>query len=209
MVKWVGGGKAGKVWRRVGNIALCVLMGWVLLAGCFGILFPFAIEAAGPETREARLAFFREGELCDFPGYGEEHPVFSAGTTSATPERLVRYLNLDGEPKAMRVADDVEVQLCWEERVCTRFLFWRSCIWEERQQVLLFPQVPHSSPEDREFGPRQADSRPPSDGEHVVQEGETLWGIALRYNINVWDLARINGLEHPYTIYPGGVIKLY
>jgi len=206
--KLTGGGKAGRGWRIFGKTVLSILVVLLLLAGCFGLGFP--AEAAGPQTRGARLAFFREGELYDLPGYGEEYPVSSVETTTATPERVVRYLEVAGsEPRALQVADNVEVRLCWEEQVCTRFLFWKSCSWEQRQQTLIFPRVPHSSPEDREFGPRQADSRPPSDGEHVVQERETLWGIALRYNINVWDLALINGLEHPYTIYPGGVIKLY
>ncbi len=31
---------------------------------------------------------------------------------------------------------------------------------------------------------------------HVVQQGETLWGIAKEYNTNVDDIARVNGIEN-------------
>jgi len=206
--KWTGGGKAGRGWLALGRATLCILVGLFLLAGCFGLGFP--AEASGAQTRGARLEFFREGEPYDFPGYGEEYWVFSAETTSATPERQIRYLNLGGEPQELGVGSDVEVRLCWEEQTCTRFLFWKSCSWEEKQQTLLFPRVPHSSSEDREFGPRQADSRPSSDDDvYIVQDGDTLWDIAVRYNLDVWALARINGLEHPYIIHPRDVIKLY
>jgi len=127
--KWTGGGKAGRGWLALGRATLCILVGLFLLAGCFGLGFP--AEASGAQTRGARLEFFREGEPYDFPGYGEEYRVFSAETTSATPERQIRYLNLEGEPQELGVGSDVEVRLCWEEQVCTRFLFWKSCSWEE------------------------------------------------------------------------------
>ena len=42
-----------------------------------------------------------------------------------------------------------------------------------------------------------------SPGVYVVQPGENLFRIALRYNMT-WDvLARVNGLCFPYLVYPG------
>lgn len=38
---------------------------------------------------------------------------------------------------------------------------------------------------------------------HVVQRGETLYGIARRYGVNMWTLARVNSLTNPNRIYVG------
>ncbi|MGM0481424.1 MAG: peptidoglycan DD-metalloendopeptidase family protein [Pseudomonadota bacterium] len=43
---------------------------------------------------------------------------------------------------------------------------------------------------------------------YTVKKGETLYTIAFRANLNVADLARINQLQEPYTIYPGQQLKL-
>jgi len=40
-------------------------------------------------------------------------------------------------------------------------------------------------------------------GTYVVQPGDTLIGIALRYGINVWEMMYANGLFGSYMIYPG------
>jgi lipoprotein NlpD len=50
------------------------------------------------------------------------------------------------------------------------------------------------------FGARPAD--------HVVRSGDTLWSIAWRYRLDVYALARANGLAAPYTIRPGQRIRL-
>ncbi|MFP4394902.1 MAG: LysM peptidoglycan-binding domain-containing protein [Anaerolineales bacterium] len=53
---------------------------------------------------------------------------------------------------------------------------------------------------------------PPPSGDgattHVVQAGENLFRIALRYNYDYFYLARYNGITNPATIYPGQVIKI-
>ena len=53
---------------------------------------------------------------------------------------------------------------------------------------------------------------PPESGDgvttHVVQAGENLFRIALRYNYDYFYLARYNGISNPATIYPGQVIKI-
>jgi LysM repeat protein len=41
------------------------------------------------------------------------------------------------------------------------------------------------------------------DGHHTVQAGENLFRIALRYGMTFDTLAAANGLNYPYTIYPG------
>lgn len=43
---------------------------------------------------------------------------------------------------------------------------------------------------------------------HVVQKGETLYYIAWRYAKDYLELAAINGITPPYTIYPGQRIRL-
>ncbi len=42
--------------------------------------------------------------------------------------------------------------------------------------------------------------------QHVVQRGETLAGIARRYGVSLWGLARANGISNPSLIYAGQVL---
>lgn len=51
--------------------------------------------------------------------------------------------------------------------------------------------------------PGTALAAPNRDSIHVVQRGETLSGIAARYGVNMWTLARMNGITHPNLIYVG------
>lgn len=43
---------------------------------------------------------------------------------------------------------------------------------------------------------------------HIVKKGETLSGIASRYNTTYQQLAKINGIKNPHLIYPGQKIKV-
>ena len=43
---------------------------------------------------------------------------------------------------------------------------------------------------------------------HLVEEGETLYSIAWRYDFNTRELATINGLSEPYQIRKGQVISI-
>lgn len=49
---------------------------------------------------------------------------------------------------------------------------------------------------------------PVTQGVHTVRKGETLFAIAWRYHRDYKDLARINGINWPYRIYPGQKIRL-
>jgi len=51
--------------------------------------------------------------------------------------------------------------------------------------------------------PSTAWAAPTLDRVHVVQRGETLSGIAARYGMNMWTLARMNGITNPNRIYVG------
>lgn len=53
-------------------------------------------------------------------------------------------------------------------------------------------------------------SQPPSEkiNDHWVSEGETLYAIAWRYNMDVAALARANGIEKPYRINVGQTLRL-
>jgi len=45
---------------------------------------------------------------------------------------------------------------------------------------------------------------PPSSGSiHVVVSGDTLYGIARRYGVNMWDIVHANGIANPNLIHPG------
>ncbi|MBN1642747.1 MAG: LysM peptidoglycan-binding domain-containing protein [Anaerolineae bacterium] len=43
---------------------------------------------------------------------------------------------------------------------------------------------------------------------HVVQPGETLWSIALRYGTTPWQIAAINGIANPNFIYAGRTLRI-
>ena len=47
-----------------------------------------------------------------------------------------------------------------------------------------------------------------SASKHTVLRGDTLFGIAWRYGMDYRELASINGIASPYTIYPGQQLKL-
>ena len=60
-------------------------------------------------------------------------------------------------------------------------------------------------------GEGDGETPPPSgDGAitHVVQPGENLFRIALRYNYDYFYLARYNGISNPATIHPGQKITI-
>src|ERR1700675_2738907 len=61
--------------------------------------------------------------------------------------------------------------------------------------------------------PRAAPSAPPktqatASGTYRVQRGDTLYSIAFRHGIDYRELAEWNGIEAPYTIYPGRELRL-
>lgn len=47
-----------------------------------------------------------------------------------------------------------------------------------------------------------------SDGSYYVRKGDTLYAIAFSYGLDPMDVAQMNGISSPYTIYPGQKIKL-
>jgi len=51
--------------------------------------------------------------------------------------------------------------------------------------------------------PGTASAAPDRDSVHIVRYGETLSGIAARYGVNMWTLARMNGIANPSRIYVG------
>ena len=43
---------------------------------------------------------------------------------------------------------------------------------------------------------------------HTVQAGETAWGISRKYNVNVNELLRVNGISDPSTLRIGAELKI-
>jgi LysM repeat protein len=58
--------------------------------------------------------------------------------------------------------------------------------------------------------PTAGTSQPPATGDstYVVQRGENLYRIALRYNMSWLTLARYNGISNPSNIYAGQVLRI-
>ena len=72
------------------------------------------------------------------------------------------------------------------------------------------PVSARQGPEKQEVTVTSPDSaRQTSKGaRHTVSKGETLYSIAWRYGHDYKSLAAWNRIKHPFTIYPGQVIKL-
>jgi lipoprotein NlpD len=45
-------------------------------------------------------------------------------------------------------------------------------------------------------------------GVYIVQRGDTLFSVAWQYGLEIQQVAAWNGIQHPYTIYPGQKISL-
>ena len=56
--------------------------------------------------------------------------------------------------------------------------------------------------------PAPARQRPERPGYYRVVAGDTLYSIAFRHQMDYRELARINGIGPPYTIYPGQELRL-
>ncbi len=63
-------------------------------------------------------------------------------------------------------------------------------------QVLTIPHSAAPSPVDQ-TGPSEVPST------HIVKKGETVWGIARKYNADPAEIIRANNLSRPYRIFPG------
>lgn len=46
------------------------------------------------------------------------------------------------------------------------------------------------------------------DGTYYVRRGDTLYAIAFSYGLDAMEIAKLNGIDKPYTIYPGQKLKL-
>jgi lipoprotein NlpD len=47
-----------------------------------------------------------------------------------------------------------------------------------------------------------------ADGSYYVRKGDTLYAIAFSYGLDAMEVAKLNGISSPYTIYPGQKLKL-
>jgi len=47
-----------------------------------------------------------------------------------------------------------------------------------------------------------------ADGSYYVRRGDTLYAIAFSYGLDAMEVAKLNGISSPYTIYPGQKLKL-
>jgi lipoprotein NlpD len=56
--------------------------------------------------------------------------------------------------------------------------------------------------------PSRAVAAAPRDGAYVVRNGDTLYGIAFRHGLDYREVADLNRIPAPYTIYPGQRLRL-
>ena len=56
--------------------------------------------------------------------------------------------------------------------------------------------------------PDRATQSVPRSGDYKVKRGDTLYGIAFRHGLDYREVASLNRIGPPYTIYPGQVLKL-
>lgn len=47
-----------------------------------------------------------------------------------------------------------------------------------------------------------------ADGSYYVRKGDTLYAIAFSYGLDAMEVAKLNGISSPYTIYPGQKLQL-
>jgi len=47
-----------------------------------------------------------------------------------------------------------------------------------------------------------------ADGSYYVRKGDTLYAIAFSYGLDAMEVAKLNGISSPYTIYPGQKLML-
>lgn len=53
------------------------------------------------------------------------------------------------------------------------------------------------------LGPGPATAQQPADMVYIVQSGDTVALIAMRHQLPIYEIARVNQLTYPYVIYPG------
>lgn len=55
---------------------------------------------------------------------------------------------------------------------------------------------------------RSQEAFQPNEGEHIVQRGDTLWDIALKYRLSVADLSNINQINSSDVLKPGEILQI-
>lgn len=91
-----------------------------------------------------------------------------------------------------------------EERLLNFPFHWRSAVTIEQSQGL----IAWSTYRDGQFKAYLQTDYPPPDNHIYVKAGDTLSDLALTYDTTWEELARINGLHSPYTIYIGQILQL-
>ena len=82
-------------------------------------------------------------------------------------------------------------------------------LWVSLVMTLLITEAAFAYPRASSF-PGSRSYTPPKQVVHTVQENESLWAIAKRFDVDFTKLAEINGLDNPDLIFPGNklVIKI-
>jgi lipoprotein NlpD len=88
---------------------------------------------------------------------------------------------------------------------------WRQLLFLLAMVLVLAGCAPRTSvrmqPSDRPT-PARAEPQPVAAGTYVVVRGDTLYGIAFRHGLDYRQLAQLNAISAPYTIYPGQRLRL-
>jgi LysM repeat protein/uncharacterized protein YvpB len=123
-------------------------------------------------------------------------------TSSAAAGQAVYYIVQSGDT-IRTIADRFGVP--WADLAAVNHLYEPFTIFPGQQ--LLIPGSGLPAPAQPEVPPAAVSSAPvPST--YTVQPGDSLAGIARMYGLSWPDIADLNGISWPYTIYPGQVLAL-
>ncbi|GAB4505506.1 MAG: hypothetical protein Fur0043_25020 [Anaerolineales bacterium] len=79
-------------------------------------------------------------------------------------------------------------------------------------QTLKIPAAPSSNSDEMHVAPQESESeahpQPPQARLYTVKAGDTLSGIAVKFDTTYGLIAQLNGIAPPYIIHPGQVLKI-
>jgi len=147
----------------------------------------------------------RDGRVCTVLG-----AIFATLTLSACARQAGAPVNDQGKPLRQPeseyrevISGDTLYSIAWESgRDYRELATWNGIASPYTirlgQKIRLYPSAASANGAKSAAGPVT----------HVVKKGETLFGIATRYDVAVTDLASWNTLALPYTLKPGQTLRL-
>lgn len=166
-------------------------------------LTPAVTEVVPPATTPIVETTVVPGATEPYPGPGPAEPTPGAVETPATPQPEPTAVPATGETVHVVQPGETLFRISQQYGVSVDAIAAANGITNVNQldvgQQLIIPS-----------GDTAGGAPPPATGEqtHVVQPGENLYRIALRYGLTVAELAQYNGIANPNQIEVGQVIRI-